>query len=79
MTGDHFLVCFVLPLPQEPDLIVGAENMASHRAQLLLHLLPIALAYGATETDPEIEPLKVCCSMRRRRLQFKFEINTCFH
>ncbi|KIJ07932.1 hypothetical protein PAXINDRAFT_102749 [Paxillus involutus ATCC 200175] len=36
-----------------------AETMASHRAQLLLSLLPNALEYGLQETEPEIEPLKV--------------------
>jgi hypothetical protein len=36
-----------------------AETMASHRAQLLLSLLPKALEYGLQETEPEIEPLKV--------------------
>lgn len=35
-----------------------AENMSSHRAQLLLSLLPQALAFGATDTEPVIEPLK---------------------
>ncbi|KIJ09825.1 hypothetical protein PAXINDRAFT_102165 [Paxillus involutus ATCC 200175] len=35
-----------------------AETMASHRAQVLLSLLPKALEYGLQETEPETEPLK---------------------
>ncbi|KAF8124364.1 hypothetical protein EV363DRAFT_1227517 [Boletus edulis] len=34
------------------------QTMASHRAQLLLTLLPIALAFGLQDVEPEIEPLK---------------------
>jgi hypothetical protein len=33
--------------------------MASHRTQLLLTLLPTALAFGMQDLEPEIEPLKV--------------------
>jgi hypothetical protein len=33
--------------------------MASHRAELLLTLLPTALAFGMQDVEPEIEPLKV--------------------
>ncbi|KIJ06969.1 hypothetical protein PAXINDRAFT_103161 [Paxillus involutus ATCC 200175] len=35
-----------------------SQTMASHRAQLLLTLLPKALECGLQETEPEIEPLK---------------------
>ncbi|KAF9220065.1 hypothetical protein BS17DRAFT_739840 [Gyrodon lividus] len=35
-----------------------SQTMASHRAQLLLSLLPNALACGLQETEPETEPLK---------------------
>ncbi|KIJ61776.1 hypothetical protein HYDPIDRAFT_115606 [Hydnomerulius pinastri MD-312] len=35
-----------------------SQTMASHRAQLLLNLLPNALTYGLQEVDPDIEPLK---------------------
>ncbi|KAF9233644.1 hypothetical protein BU15DRAFT_90252 [Melanogaster broomeanus] len=35
-----------------------SQTMASHRAQLLLNLLPNALTYGLQEVDPEPEPLK---------------------
>ncbi|KIK82025.1 hypothetical protein PAXRUDRAFT_832450 [Paxillus rubicundulus Ve08.2h10] len=35
-----------------------SQTMASHRAQVLLGLLPKALEYGLQETEPEIEPLK---------------------
>lgn len=40
-----------------------AENMASHRAQLLSSLLPTALCLGLTELSPVPEPLKVCTSI----------------
>ena len=33
--------------------------MASHRAQLLLTLLPTALAFGMQDVEPDIELLKV--------------------
>jgi hypothetical protein len=33
--------------------------MASHRAQLLLVMLPNALAFGLQEVNPDSEPLKV--------------------
>ncbi|KAF9228244.1 hypothetical protein BS17DRAFT_877588 [Gyrodon lividus] len=35
-----------------------SQTMASHRAQLLLNLLPNALAYGLQEVEPDPEPLK---------------------
>ena len=38
---------------------LSTETMASHRTQLLITLLPNALAFGAQEIDPEWEPLKV--------------------
>ncbi|KAH8114632.1 hypothetical protein DFH11DRAFT_1508603 [Phellopilus nigrolimitatus] len=34
------------------------QNMSTHRAQHLLSLLPRALAFGATELEPDVEPLK---------------------
>ena len=33
--------------------------MAEHRAKSLSALLPFALALGFSDTDPDIEPLKV--------------------
>ncbi len=39
------------------------ENMASHRAQQLLAMLPMALRFGATEIEPEVERLKVSFSI----------------
>ena len=33
--------------------------MAEHRAKSLFALLPVALATGYLETEPELEPLKV--------------------
>ncbi|KIM92371.1 hypothetical protein PILCRDRAFT_417 [Piloderma croceum F 1598] len=35
-----------------------SQTMAAHRAQLLLSLLPNALAFGFSEVEPEVEPLK---------------------
>ncbi|KIK76912.1 hypothetical protein PAXRUDRAFT_28892 [Paxillus rubicundulus Ve08.2h10] len=35
-----------------------SQTMASHRAQLLLTLLPTALAFGLQDVEPEVEPLK---------------------
>ncbi|KIJ61761.1 hypothetical protein HYDPIDRAFT_115585 [Hydnomerulius pinastri MD-312] len=35
-----------------------AQTMASHRAQLLLTMLPIALAFGLQDVEPDVEPLK---------------------
>lgn len=40
-------------------LISHEENIASHRAQRLLTLLPLALTFAATEIKPEFEPLRV--------------------
>ncbi|RPD81278.1 hypothetical protein L226DRAFT_549908 [Lentinus tigrinus ALCF2SS1-7] len=34
-----------------------SQNLATHRAQLLLSLLPNALAFGASEVVPDFEPL----------------------
>ncbi|KAI0796932.1 hypothetical protein C8Q75DRAFT_796662 [Abortiporus biennis] len=34
------------------------QNLASHRAQQLTTLLPRAIAFGATELEPDVEPLK---------------------
>ena len=47
--------CFFLSVP----LISHEENIASHRAQRLLTLLPLALTFAATEIEPEFEPLRV--------------------
>jgi hypothetical protein len=38
---------------------ISTENLASHRTQLLVAILPNALTYGVTETVPEREQLKV--------------------
>jgi hypothetical protein len=35
------------------------ENLASHRAEVLSERLPMALAYGLAEMEPDEEPLKV--------------------
>ncbi|TFK93593.1 hypothetical protein K466DRAFT_91996 [Polyporus arcularius HHB13444] len=41
-----------------------SQNMASHRVHLLLLLLPKALAFGASEIVPEVEPLIVSIGLR---------------
>jgi hypothetical protein len=41
------------------ELIPPTETMAEHRAKSLSALLPITLATGFLETEPELEPLKV--------------------
>jgi hypothetical protein len=41
--------------------------MAEHRAKSLSARLPIALATGFWETEPEPEPLKVLWFLTRRR------------
>jgi hypothetical protein len=35
------------------------ENMAAHRTNSLLTILPVALQTGYSEIDPELESLKV--------------------
>jgi hypothetical protein len=37
------------------------ETMADHRARTLFASLPIALATGYSEVEPDFEPLKVLC------------------
>ena len=39
--------------------ILTTENMAEHRAKSLALILPIALATGFSEIEPQLEPLKV--------------------
>jgi hypothetical protein len=41
------------------SFISPSENLASHRAEALLERLPIALAHGLAEIEPDKEPLKV--------------------
>jgi len=55
--------------------------MASHRAQLLLTLLPTALAFGMQDVEPEIEPLKVrsgafCMTARTVKPYFPQNLDT---
>lgn len=37
----------------------GLENLVSYRVQRLSDILPTALKYGATEMEPDLEPLRV--------------------
>ena len=39
-----------------------SETMATHRANSLLAILPVALQTGYSEVVPELEPLKVQCA-----------------
>jgi hypothetical protein len=38
------------------------ESLASHRAEVLLGILPVAFAYGFAEINPDKEPLKASSS-----------------
>ena len=56
-----------LPLPFDSCsywLTVCAENLATHRALHLQSLLPGAFQLGASEAEPELEPLAVSRSRR---------------
>lgn len=57
MTGDHFLVSHSILLP--PELTLPTETMAEHRSKSLTALLPIALATGFSDIDPEHPPFEV--------------------
>lgn len=39
-------------------LILSTENLASHRVQQILAILPTALVAGVSELEPTVEPLK---------------------
>jgi hypothetical protein len=59
-TGERYLV------RRRTDLRVtcvsdffSTETMIDHRARTLFSLLPIALATGYSEVEPDLEPLKV--------------------
>ena len=67
MTGAHCHVCCKFNALGQQYTDLTSENMASHRAQLLLQLLPMALAYGASEIEPQVEPLKVRILSTHRR------------
>ena len=59
MTGERFLVRYVRVVLFCWVADSFPATMASHRAQLLLTLLPIALAFGMQDAEPKLEPLKV--------------------
>lgn len=48
---------------------VYSENLANHRALQLQRILPIALRHGASEIEPDIEPLKVFLSVTSSHLK----------
>ena len=56
--GDAFPYV-VQPLDIHIQLTRLSETMAEHRARSLSSLLPIALATGYSEIEPDVEPLKV--------------------
>jgi hypothetical protein len=58
-TGERFLVCHSIFLSVYLVFIIMTETMAEHRAKSLAALLPTALATGFSETEPQLEPLKV--------------------
>ena len=47
------------PLIEASTKLSRSENLASHRAQQLLALLPSAMAHGVLDTEFDAEPLKV--------------------
>jgi hypothetical protein len=59
-TGERSLVrrLILLCVNSVSDLFL-AETMIDHRARTLFALLPIALATGYSEVEPDLEPLKV--------------------
>jgi hypothetical protein len=59
MTGERFPVCNNNFLDFHIQLTLSTETMAEHRARSLSALLPIALATGYSEIEPDVEPLKV--------------------
>ena len=60
MTGGRFLVCrFTSLCVNWVSDISPTETMIDHRARTLFALLPIALATGYSEVEPDLEPLKV--------------------
>ena len=48
-----------------------SENMAMHRANSLLAILPIALETGFSEIDPEPVPLKVRLQSKGLRIRLR--------
>jgi len=58
MTGERCLVRFLASV-YWLAFIPLAETMTEHRVRTLSTLLPIALATGYSEAEPNFEPLKV--------------------
>jgi hypothetical protein len=60
MTGDPCHVRQLARYTLAMELIVHhAENIAAHRAQILTAILPVAVAFGVAEIEPDREPLRV--------------------
>jgi hypothetical protein len=62
MTGAHFPVRLTQYVFTSVLNLPSTETMAEHRARSLSALLPIALATGYSEIEPDLEPLKVSFS-----------------
>ncbi len=58
MIGARFLVCNFLS-PYLLFLTLHLESTTEHRARTLSVILPIALATGYSELEPDLKPLKV--------------------
>ena len=58
MTGVPYLVRLSLSI-NFSYLFFSTETITDHRARTLSNLLPIALATGLSEVEPDVEPLKV--------------------
>lgn len=69
MTGDPWRVSWRECISLAP-LISAAENLASHRTQALMEMLPWALMYGALDTHPKREPLKVIIVSHQKKCIF---------
>ena len=59
MTGEPSLVCRFVSLSTPSRVHSQTETTTEHRAKTLFALLPIALATGYSEVEPDLEPLKV--------------------
>ena len=66
MTGERFRVRYFPFISTFLLFIYSTDTMAEHRAKSLSTLLPIALATGYSEIEPDLEPLKVCANLLSR-------------
>jgi hypothetical protein len=66
MTGDRCHASARELLQFVQSNVVSLANMTMYKVKYLLSTLPNALAYGAAEIVPHMEPLKVMNSVRTR-------------